>query len=212
MEKACTIVWFRRDLRLEDNPALCAAGRAGHVVPVFIWSPEEEGQFCPGRVSRWWLKQSLIQLNISLQSLGVPLVMRKGTDSLAILLELVQTTGASQVFYNHLYDPISLVRDHYVKQGLSHKGIQVQSFNGDLLYEPWEVLNDDGKPFTTFESYWQKCLNMPLEPCSPLLPPRRLTLISGSIPTCTPEELGLEDETEKSSNALLTRAWAPGWS
>lgn len=212
MAKFCTIVWLRRDLRLEDNPALCAAGRAGLVVPVFIWSPQEEGQFHPGRVSRWWLKQSLMQLNMSLRSLGVPLVMRKVSDTLSTLLELVETTGASQVFYNHLYDPISLVRDHHVKQGLTQRGIRVQSFNGDLLYEPWEVLNEEGKPFTSFESYWQKCLNMPFEPDSPLLPPRRLTSIAGIIPTCTPEELGLEDETEKSSNALLARAWAPGWS
>ncbi|KAI5068992.1 hypothetical protein GOP47_0015293 [Adiantum capillus-veneris] len=212
MAKPCTIVWLRRDLRLEDNPALCAAGRIGNVVPVFIWSPEEERQFHPGRVSRWWLKQSLIQLDVSLRSFGVPLVMRKSTDTLGTLQELIKATGATQVFYNHLYDPISLVRDHHVKQGLTQSGIQVQSFNGDLLYEPWEVLNDDGKPFTSFESYWQKCLNMPFEPDSPLLPPRRLTSIAGSIPTYTPEELGLEDETEKSSNALLARAWAPGWS
>ncbi|MCO5581163.1 hypothetical protein L7F22_035041 [Adiantum nelumboides] len=212
MAKPCTLVWLRRDLRLEDNPALCAAGRIGTVVPVFIWCPDEERQFHPGRVSRWWLKQSLIQLDVSLRSFGVSLVMRKSTNTLEILQELIKTTGATQIFYNHLYDPVSLVRDHHVKQGLIQSGIQVQSFNGDLLYEPWEVLNDDGKPFTSFESYWQKCLNIPFEPDSPLLPPRRLTSIAGSIATCTPEELGLEDETEKSSNALLARAWAPGWS
>eukprot|EP00250_Pteridium_aquilinum_P019576 c24488_g1_i1 orf=1218-3317(+) len=212
MAKACTIVWFRRDLRLEDNPALSAAARVGLVVPVFIWSPEEEGQFRPGRVSRWWLKQSLIQLDRSLQSLGVSLVMKKTSDTLSTLLELVQTMGADQVFYNHLYDPISLVRDHRVKHGLTESGIQVQSFNGDLLYEPWEVLDDLGKPFTSFESYWVKCLCMPFEPDSPLLPPKRLRATPGNVSSCTPEELGLEDETEKSSNALLARAWAPGWS
>jgi deoxyribodipyrimidine photolyase len=48
---ATTIVWFRRDLRLEDNPALIAAARAGTVIPVFVWAPSEDGQFQPGRVS-----------------------------------------------------------------------------------------------------------------------------------------------------------------
>lgn len=108
MAKACTIVWFRRDLRLEDNPALSAAARAGFVVPVFIWSPEEEGQFHPGRVSRWWLKESLVQLEISLRSLGVSLVLKKTNDTLSTLIELVRTTGASQVVYNHLYGMIHM--------------------------------------------------------------------------------------------------------
>ena len=99
----CTILWFRRDLRLEDNPALIAAARAGSVVPVYIWAPAEDGQFRPGRVSRWWLKQSLRQLEASLKTLGSPLVIRKSHDSLSVLLEIVQATGATQVFYNHLY-------------------------------------------------------------------------------------------------------------
>jgi deoxyribodipyrimidine photolyase len=47
------IVWFRRDLRTYDAPALLAAlGAAKTVIPVFIWAPEEEGQFQPGRQSR----------------------------------------------------------------------------------------------------------------------------------------------------------------
>jgi cryptochrome 1 len=96
-------VWFRRDLRLEDNPALIAAARAGTVIPVFVWSPAEDGQFHPGRVSRWWLKQSLIHLDLSLKKLGSPLVMRKSPDTLAVLLEIAEATGATQVFYNHLY-------------------------------------------------------------------------------------------------------------
>ena len=50
------VCWFRRDLRVRDNPALAAAaaGGANAVVPVFVWAPEEEGQFQSGRCSRWW--------------------------------------------------------------------------------------------------------------------------------------------------------------
>ena len=50
----------------------------------------------------------------------------------------------------------------------------MQSFNGDLLYEPWEIYDDKGHAFTIFDSYWRKCLKMPFEPEAPLLPPRRL--------------------------------------
>lgn len=210
----CTIVWFRRDLRLEDNPALTNAARGGGtVIPVYIWCPKEEGEFYPGRVSRWWLKQSLIHLHHSLKALGSPLVMIKAQQStLSALLDCCRSTGATRIFYNHLYDPVSLVRDHKLKQQLLELGFTVQSFNGDLLYEPWEIYDDKGQAFTTFDPYWRKCLKMPFEPEAPLLPPRRLMPPAGVVSGCTAEELALEHETEKSSNALLRRGWSPGWS
>lgn len=99
----CSIVWFRRDLRVEDNPALAAGVRAGSVVAVFIWAPEEEGPYYPGRVSRWWLKQSLSHLDSSLRSLGTGLVTKRSTESVSSLIEIVKSTGATQLFFNHLY-------------------------------------------------------------------------------------------------------------
>lgn len=208
-----TIVWFRRDLRLDDNPALKEASRSGTaVVPVFIWAPEEEGQFQQGRMSRWWLKQSLIQLAQSLGSLGSPLIICKSSSSLHALMDLVIHTKASQVFFNNLYDPISLVRDHRVKQGLLQADLNVRTFNADLLYEPWEVSDPSGKAFTTFSEFWDKCLNMAEEPQPPLLPPMRLLGYAGQISSCTLEDLELENVAEKDSNALLARSWMPGWS
>ncbi|KAJ0966487.1 hypothetical protein J5N97_023404 [Dioscorea zingiberensis] len=208
-----TIVWFRRDLRIEDNPALASAARDGCVLPVFIWSPNEEGQFYPGRVSRWWLKQSLAHLDQSLKSLGVPLLLIRTESALGALLQCVNAVGAGKVVYNHLYDPVSLVRDHKIKTKLVELGINVQSFNGDLLYEPWEVYEEDGHAFTSFDAYWKKCLTLPIEP-TPLLPSWRLVSPTGTeaIQSCSVEELGLENELEKSSNALLSRGWSPGWS
>jgi len=99
------VVWFRRDLRVEDNPALAAAARtAGEVVPAYVWSPEEDGPYFPGRVSRWWLSQSLKHLEASLHRLGAAkLVTRRSADSVAALLQLVRDTGATHLFFNHLY-------------------------------------------------------------------------------------------------------------
>ena len=99
----CSIVWFRRDLRVEDNPALAAGVRAGAVVAVFIWAPEEEGHYYPGRVSRWWLKQSLAHLDSSLRSLGTSLITKRSSGSVSSLLEVVKSTGANRLFFNHLY-------------------------------------------------------------------------------------------------------------
>ncbi|KAJ6431297.1 hypothetical protein OIU84_018730 [Salix udensis] len=183
MGSSKTIVWFRRDLRIEDNPALAAAARDGCVFPVFIWCPKEEEQFYPGRVS----------------------------STVAALLDCIETIGATRVVFNRLYDPISLVRDHNIKEELVELGISVQSYNGDLLYEPWEIYDERGHAFTTFEAYWDKCLHMQMEPVSHL-PPWRLVPAAGTVMKSSVDELGLEDEAEKPSNSLLGRGWSPGWS
>ncbi|CAI5978834.1 unnamed protein product [Closterium sp. NIES-64] len=238
--KVTTIVWFRRDLRVEDNPALIAAAQQGAVVPLFVWSPEEEGQFFPGRVSRWWLRNSLSQLHAALTALGVPLFMRRAKSTLAVLLEVMAATGATQVFYNHLYGalpsahrpslfpcmgfsnlalsfsslhyPASLVRDHRVKQELSRRGVVVRSFNADLLFEPWEIFDDHGKAFTTFRSFWRHCLHhpRPSRPDPPLPAPARLCGPLGFVRSVAVDLLGLEADDERPSNDLLARAWLPG--
>lgn len=125
-------------------------------IPVFVWAPEEEGQFQPGRYSRWWTKHSVAPFQKLLQQLGSNLILRRSTETSKALLQLVQETGAQAVYFNHLYDPISLVRDHEVKQALSKLGIICRSYNADLLYEPWEVLDENDQPFTCFDAYWDK--------------------------------------------------------
>ncbi|XP_057430675.1 cryptochrome-1-like [Lotus japonicus] len=205
-----TIVWFRRDLRIEDNPAFAAAARDGLVFPIYIWCPKEEGQFYPGRVSRWWLKQSLAHLDHSLKSLGAGLALIKTDSTLAALLECINAVQATKVVFNHLYDPVSLVRDHNIKEKLLELGISVQSYNGDLLYEPWDIYDESGHAFTNFDSFWNKCLDMQIKTFS-LIPPCQLVLAEGKVEKYSIEELCLEDESEKSSNALLGRAWFPGW-
>lgn len=195
---------------MEDNPALAAGVRAGQVIAVYIWAPEEESHYYPGRVSRWWLKQSLSILDSSLKNLGTSLITKRSSDSVSTLLEVIKSTGATQVFFNHLYDPLSLVRDHRMKDVLTGQGITVRSFNADLLYEPWEVQDDQGRPFDTFTAFWDRCLSMPYDPESPLLPPKRI--ISGDVSRCSSDTLVFEDDSERGSNALLARAWSPGWS
>ena len=51
-----TLLWFSRDLRLTDNPALAAAiARGGPIVPVFVLDDPDAGKWAPGGASRWWL-------------------------------------------------------------------------------------------------------------------------------------------------------------
>ncbi|GAA0186116.1 DNA photolyase [Lithospermum erythrorhizon] len=63
-----------------------------------------------------------------------------------------------------MFNPISLVRDHRTKEALTAHGVAVRSFNADLLYELWEINDDEGHPFKTFTEFWDRCLGMPYDP------------------------------------------------
>ena len=97
------LVWFRDDLRLADNPALAAAVSLGHpIIPLFIWAPEEEGNWRPGAASNWWLDGSLRALSRELEERGSRLIIRRGPTSIA-LAELIEQTKASGLFWNRVY-------------------------------------------------------------------------------------------------------------
>jgi deoxyribodipyrimidine photolyase len=207
-------VWFRRDLRLDDNPALMAACRAGReVVPLFIWAPEEEGVFTPGLSSRWWLKSSLKSLSEKIEFLGSRLVFSRAQTSKQAIVPFVKDNNIDAVFFNHLYDPISLVRDKGIRMLLQSMNIHVESFGADLMYEPWEVLDEKGQPFCTFDKFWSHVVNkMPYEPFMPLPTPVALPKLDPSVKgnreTLEQMEILSEDEIETCEH--LGENWMPG--
>lgn len=152
------IVWFRRDLRLRDNPALQAAIEAGHdVIPVYIHAPHEEGAWAPGAASDAWLHHSLQQLDAQLRAIGSALLLRSG-DSMAELQALIAESGAEAVYWNRKYEPATQPRDAAIKRGLREQGLQVESHNGYLLFEPWELATLQGGPYKVFTPFWRNAL------------------------------------------------------
>ena len=166
-----SIVWFRQDLRLEDQPALRAALN-DDVIPVFIWSPAEDGDWPPGAASCWWLHHSLLQLEVQLKALDSRLIVRRG-EALTEIEALVEETGATQVYWTRRYEPAAIERDKRVKSKLREKSIDAESFNGQLLFEPWEIQTKDGRPYQVFTAFWKSCLAMH-EPAEPTPAPRKL--------------------------------------
>jgi deoxyribodipyrimidine photo-lyase len=150
------LLWFRLDLRLADNPGLAAAAQTGRVVPVYIWAPEEEGDWPPGAASRWWLHQSLRSLDAGLRRLGTRLILRRG-PSLEALRSLVREFGADSVYWNRRYEPALRERDAHVQQALKSDGLRVETFNSALLFEPDKIKNQSGKPFRVFTPFWRSC-------------------------------------------------------
>ncbi len=154
---ASSIVWLRRDLRVEDNPALSAAAARGAVLPVYIYAPEQEKPWAAGAASRAWLHHSLKVFDSRLKVLGSQLSIFHG-DSVAILKRIVGETGADAVYYNRRYEPEGVDLDNKVDAALSVQGIQVRSFKSSLIFEPHEIENRSGKPFRVFTPFYRHCL------------------------------------------------------
>lgn len=201
------LVWHRLDLRLRDNPALtAAAARGGHVIPVFIWSPDEEGRWQPGAASRWWLHQSLRQHDAALHERGSRLILRSG-PVLEALRTLSNQTKARAVFWNRRYEPAIVERDHDIKTKLQRDGCEVEDFNSALLHEPWTVRTQEDHPYQVFSAFWKKCAALP-EPPPPhaavgdLRPPRRWPR------SLKLAELALEPTIDWAGG--LRESWQPG--
>ncbi len=145
-----SIVWFRTDLRLADNPALSEAAAAGEVIPVFIWAPDEEDQWAPGAASRWWLHHSLTALDAALRRHRSRLIVRRGPTEQA-LMQLAGETGADAILWNRRYEPAVVARDSELKQRLPG----ARSMPGNLLREPWTVETRSGGPYQVFTPFWR---------------------------------------------------------
>lgn len=155
MTSTTGIVWFRRDLRLADNPALCEALKeCSSIVLLYIWSPMEEEPWTLGEASRWWLHSSLLSLSNDIHNCGSRLVIRQG-KSLQVLTELAKEVGAKAIYWNRLYEPNIVARDTEIKASLRQRGFDVKSFKGSLYLEPWEYKNSSGKPFQVFTPFWK---------------------------------------------------------
>jgi deoxyribodipyrimidine photo-lyase len=168
-----TIVWFRQDLRLADNPALdAAARRGGPVIPVYVWSPEDEGDWPPGAASRWWLHQSLGALDASLRKRGSRLILAKGRSS-RVLEKLAAQSGAAAVYCNRRYEPAAIACASEVESTLRKRGVESASFNSALLAEPTELMNLSGNPYRVYTPYLRRVLR-DVKPSAPLRAPPKL--------------------------------------
>jgi deoxyribodipyrimidine photo-lyase len=199
------LVWFRLDLRLADNPALAAAAdRNRRIVPVFIWAPEEEGDWPPGSASRWWLHQSLRSLDAGFRRRGMRLVLRRG-PSLDALRSLIRECGADSVFWNRRYEPALRARDDSIEKALQSDGLRVETHDSVLLFEPEEIRTTGGKPFQVFTPFWRTCLSAAPDFVSLPVPAIQKTESPRSVDL---DDLALEPAFDWAAG--LRSAWEPG--
>lgn len=165
-----SLVWFRDDLRVADNPALTEACARGGVLAVYVLDEESEGVRPHGSASRWWLHHSLESLREGLDRLGIELLLRRGPAAV-VLPELIRESDSGAVFWNRRYGGPERAVDAAVKQWCGENGVSAQSFQANLLHEPWTLQTKTGGPYKVFTPFWKACAA--IAPRDPLPAPAR---------------------------------------
>ena len=203
-----SLVWFRDDLRLADNPALRAAiDRGEPVIALYVLDEESPGIRALGGAARWWLHHSLTSLDERLRERGGALVLRRGPAE-RVVRETVTDAGAGAVFWNRRYGGAEREIDASLKSSLRADGLEVASFAASLLHEPWTVTTGSGTHYSVFTPFWRACLALPA-PRAPLPEPRTV-----ERPAHLPPSDSLDDwellPTRPDWAGGLRETWEPG--
>lgn len=204
---APALVWFRRDLRLADNPALSAAVRSRvPLVFLYVLDEAEGGEWTLGGAARWWLHYSLAALDSDLRRRGAGLALRRGPAE-RLVRALAEEIGAAAVYWNRIYEPWAEARDDKLVAKLRGQGVEVHAYNASLLFEPVEIRSGKGEPFCVFTPFWRACLAAS-EPGRPSPAPDRL------VAAPAPESERLADwrltPAKPDWADGLRKAWRPG--
>ena len=199
------IVWFREDLRLNDNPALSAAAALGRkLVCLYISENDSDGR-APGGASRWWLNKSLGALGDALKDRGGALTLRSGRAG-EVLEAVVRETGADRIYWNRRYGLAERTRDAAIRTRFSERGIECQSFNARLLVEPWTLKTSSGGYYRVFTPFWKALQAAYVAPPALAVPARIIAADSASE---TLAEWRLHPRNPDWS-AGLEASWTPG--
>ena len=148
------IVWFRRDLRIADNPALSAAASTGAAaLPLYIADDGQESVRPSGGAARWWRGRSLVALDESLRAVGSRLTIRQGSPQ-TVLDSLLTETGARSVYFNLRRDGAG--DDAALIAWLRARRIAVETYDGNYLHDPLHLRTASGGGFKVFTPFWSR--------------------------------------------------------
>jgi deoxyribodipyrimidine photo-lyase len=155
--------WFRKDLRLDDNPALSEAARdARHdVVPFYASDPEwfARPDVAPTRVR--FVLAALTELSASIAARGSRLALAHG-DPAEVVIRAARAVNADAVYWNDEYEPALRARDDRVEATLRAGGLRVKRFHDRLLVPPGFVTSGAGTPYTRYTPFRIACEALPL--------------------------------------------------
>jgi len=147
-----TVMWFRRDLRLADNPALLDACASDGVLPLFVLDPALWGPAGPSR--RWYLCESLRALDASLRQRQAGLAVVRGNPVRQVVLA-AREVGAQRVHVAADYGPYGRQRDEDVEQALAEHDVELVRTGSPYAVAPGRVLNGSGNPYKVYTPFFR---------------------------------------------------------
>ena len=180
------------------------------VLCVFVFDEQSDGLRPLGGASRWWLHHSLAALDAQLGKAGgrLHLVEGKAGDLLA---HITEACDAAAVFWTRRYGGAEIAIDTAIKQVLLDRQVEVASFNGQLLFEPWELKTGSEGYYRVFTPFWRAALKRP-EPARPLAAVKAIKSQpwpASAPPTCSLQDLGLLPVGLDWAGGLR-KTWTPG--
>ena len=201
------IVWFRRDLRCDDHPALARAAEDHDVVvPVFVHDPDGEGDWAPGAASRAWLHRSLEALDASLRERDSGLLIRSG-DRVDVIRSLAEELGADAVYANRAVEPAARESDERLAGLLEDDGRAFRRFVGNELTDLQSPCTQSGGAYRVYTPYWKSLREM-LESPQPVSAPASLSPLPDGLDHGAVDDLSLMPERDWAGKML--EDWTPG--
>ena len=147
------VVWFRRDLRVHDHPALAEACRAfDRVVPLFVLDDRLlKGRFRSLNRTAWMLG-CLEALDGELRHRGGRLVVRHGAPHTEVR-RVARETGATAVYVSDDVTGFARARDDAVEDALSRDGVELRRRPGVYIADLPEIATKQGRPYTVFTPF-----------------------------------------------------------
>ncbi|API60693.1 deoxyribodipyrimidine photolyase [Tardibacter chloracetimidivorans] len=164
---AGSILWFRQDLRLFDQPAVRAVAADGPVLPVYVLDDETPGDWRIGAAQRWWLHHSLKGLSAALEDKGAPLLLLRGKCD-EVLAELARETGIRRVHAVQHHEPWWRRAEARLA-----KSVELVLHHGATLAPPEQVTSRTGASYRVFTPFWRALLDQ-MPPHKPEAAPQSL--------------------------------------
>ena len=171
-------IWFRNDLRIEDNPALrsaCASGKP--VIAFYVFTPKQLEEHFVGELKQRFILESVASLSAQLDKLGIPLIVENGSDYKASVTPLMKWAKQHKVEELHINKEVELNelrRDNQAQTELQKQGIATHFHDEHTILPPGSVVTEQGtvyKVFSAFKRNWLKQIEGQL--VAPLAAPKK---------------------------------------
>ncbi len=153
------LFWFRRDLRLHDQPALAAAC-ASHARVLPLCFAAEDGPHPAGAAAHAWRRQAIARLAEAIATHNASLLCLQAEPAES-LIRLAKASGAAAIHASRNPEPWQRAYEDALAAELARAGISLHFAEANLLFAPGAITKADGTPYRVFTPFWRTCLQRP---------------------------------------------------